>query len=461
MSTNTGAELRARLRALSPAKRELLTARLAERGLLHYLDGGPEPVEGEPDEVTVKQEALWRAHRGGDDGDFHHVGLVCGFAPDRTPEDVARAVREAVARHEALRCSYHPGGRGGVRLRGHDVDDVPVEHTVAASTDRAGAWRRARELAVRDGRLTFRLDRPPVRFRVTDARPAAVLLSVVAHDIACDRYGLRTILLPQLCGAPASGCLRPRDVAHWQRRSLEAGVVRQQLARRVARLAPGVPLALPDLGNRKGARLPVRIDAATTRGLDRLARSSGSSLFAVLLAAWGSVVAEAHDRADTLVGCCTSGRHRPELGGVLADLANTMVVQVAARPRPDQADALRGPRDELTAALGDGDAPFERVFAALTGRDAHVDGPVRDEDIRVRLTLDEADGVAELPGCLGVEDVDFGYAKASLSLELAVGSDGGLAGALAHRPTDVPHERATELAAMLHARLTALSRVGG
>ncbi|MFF7242988.1 condensation domain-containing protein [Embleya sp. NPDC008237] len=456
MSTDTGADLRARMAALSPAKRELLTARLAERGLLHHLDGGPERVEAEPDRVTTKQESLWRAHRDGDDGAFHHVGLVCGFAPERDPEDVARAVRRAVESHEALRGSYVPDGLGGVRVRVHDADDVPVERVVAASPDPAHAFRAAGQLAVADGRSPFRLDRPPVRLRVLDARPAAVLLTVVAHDIACDRYGLRTVLLPGLCGVPVPGRLRPRDVAHWQRRSLVSGVIREQLGRSTARLAGAAPLDLPDSGVREGARIPVRIDGATGRGLDHLARSTGSSLFAVLLAAWGSTVAEWHDRPEVLVGCCTSGRQRPELGAVLADLANTLVVRVPGRPQPAGAASIHRIRDELTAALGDGDAPFERVFAALTGAEA-----VLDQDIRVRLTLDEEDGTASLPGCLGVEDVDFGFAKTSLSLELAIRPDRGPTGVVAYRPSDVPRAAAAQLTGMLHARLAALSRLTG
>ncbi|MET7297366.1 condensation domain-containing protein [Embleya sp. NPDC005575] len=456
MSTDSGADLRARMAALSPAKRELLTARLAEQGLLHHLDGGPERVEGEPDEVTVKQESLWRAHRDGDDGDFHHVGLVCAFPPERAPEDVARAVRRAIESYEALRGSYVAAGPDGARVRVHEADEVPVERVVAASPDPVHAFRAAGRLALRDGRSPFRLDRPPVRIRVLDARPAAVLLTVVAHDIACDRYGLRTVLLPALCGVPVAGRLRPREVAHWQRRSLVSGVVRQQVERTTARLMGSAPLGLPDSGDRTGARIPVRIDGATGRGLDRLARSTGSSLFAVLLAAWGSVVAECHNRAEILVGCCTSGRHRPELGGVLADLANTVVVRVQARPAARCAESIHRTRDELTAALGDGDAPFERVLAALTGDDA-----VLDQDIRVRLTLDEEDGTASLPGCLGVEDVDFGYAKTSLSLELGIRPDRGLAGAVAHRPADVSREAAAELTGMLHARLARLSRLTG
>ncbi|MYS81149.1 condensation domain-containing protein [Embleya scabrispora] len=456
MSADTGADLRARMAALSPAKRELLTARLAEQGLLHHLDGGPERVEAEPAEVTVKQESLWRAHRDGDDGDFHHVGLVCGFPPDRAPEQVMRAVRRAIESYETLRGSYVAAGSAGVRVRVHEADDIPVERVVAASPDPAHAFRAAGQLALRDGRSPFRLDRPPVRVRVLDARPAAVLLTVVAHDIACDRYGLRTVLLPALYGVPVSGRLRPRDVAHWQRHSLVSGVIRQQLDRSTARLAGSVPLDLPDSGDRAGARIPVRIDGATGRGLDRLARSTGSSLFAVLLAAWGSVVAEFHDRPETLVGCCTSGRHRPELGGVLADLANTLVVRVPARSVAGGVESIRRARDGLTAALGDGDAPFERVLAALTGADATLD-----QDIRVRLTLDEEDGTASLPGCLGVEDVDFGYAKTSLSLELGIRPGRGPAGALAYRPADVSREAATELTGMLHARLAALSRATG
>nr|WP_237536089.1 condensation domain-containing protein [Streptomyces sp. SID3343] len=446
------------MRALSPAKRELLTARLAEQGLLHYLDGGPERVEPQPNDVTVKQESLWRAHRDGDDGDFHHVGLVCAFAPERAPEDVARALRRAIERHEALRSACLPAPSGGVRVRVDATDDVPVQHVVAPSTEPAQAFREAGQLALRTGRLPFRLDRPPVRFHVVDARPAAVLLTVVAHDIACDRYGLRTVLLPELYGVPVStsGRLRPRDVAHWQRQSLTAGVIRQQLDRRAGQSPPSALLDLPNSGDRAGARLPVRVDAATGAGLDRLARSSGSSLFAVLLAAWGSVVAEYHDRADVLVGCCTSGRHRPELMGLLADLANTLVVRVPASTSPGGAESIRRTRDALTAAMADGDAPFERVFAAVTGTDA-----VLDEDIRVRLTLDEADAADALPGCHGVEDVDFGYAKTSLSLELGIRPDRGLAGHLAYRPADVSRDAATQMTALLHTRLASLSRTPG
>jgi hypothetical protein len=210
-------------------------------------------------------------------------------------------------------------------------------------------------------------------------------------------------------------------------------------------------LAMPDHGDRAGERIVLRIGEQVGPGLARVARAAGTTLFAVVLAAWGSVVARFHDRDEVAVGCCTSGRHRPELAGVLGNLANTLVVPVPSAAGRSSAELVAVTRDRLVEALGDGDAPFETVFGALTGR-----AGVQDQDIRVRLTLDEDDGQALPPGCTGVADLDFGHAKSSLSLELTT-EDAGVRGSLAYRPADVPRQRARELADLVERRLTELA----
>lgn len=480
MSPVSADGLRARMRALEPEARAELTAKLAARGLLHHLDGGPERAEGEPRALSVKQEALWRLHQGGDDGDFHHVGIVYEFAPATTPDHLATAWARAAAHHETLRTSYGPDEDGRVVPRLHPEPPRPELTTApgAESQDAASALRYALGLAREDGRRPFALEAPPLRVRLVDARPAALLLALTAHDLACDRYGLRTVLLPELCGLPVRAELRPGDVARWQRESLSHGLVGEQLRARREDGGPGSLLAFPGSGDRAGARIPVRLEAEVSDGLRRLAKASRAGLFAVVLAAWGGVVAAHHGSAEVAVGCCTSGRHRPELEGVLANLANTLLVRVPAATDPASASAsatrqsaeaeaeaerLELVRRRLVEAMGAADVPFERLLEESGGPPP----PRRDEEAGVRLTLDEpqpsaeaagpGSGLAEgAPRCTGAADVDFGYAKCGLDLQLdATGTE--LTGHLAYRPAVVARETAQELSRTLLRHLTALA----
>jgi glutamate racemase len=424
------------------AKRQLAQRLLADRGIV-IDDLGPCRLAGEPDAVTVKQEQLWRLHEAGERDQFYHVGAVLELRPDLDRSRLLAAYQEVAEHHDVLRTGYDAPA-GPVVARPATSPPLGFDDELVLRADsREDAVRLALRAAREFGHPAFRLDATPVRTLLLDARPHAYFLGILAHDIACDRFGLRTVLVPAVARAydrrapegSGTAALRLRDVAAWQRQGLRDGAIGRQVQRQRDRLRSLRRVPVGTSTPRLGSRIPLALPAAAGARAVHRGRDSGASATAVVLAAWAGAVVSVLDADTVAVGCCASGRHRPQLGGVLGNLANTLLVNLEVADRSDPLGLLDLASAQLTAALGDADAPFESVVAALTGG-----SPVADEWIGVRLTVHhpaeepepDREGVA-----LSVHDVEFGLAKSALSLEVESRGD-GFAGTLDYRPAAVP-----------------------
>jgi hypothetical protein len=421
-----------RLARLPPDKRTLALSRLAERGIVVDLDPGPVPLADPSGRLSVKQELLWRLHQGGDRGAFYHVGVVGAFAPSVDPLDLASAYSAAASAFQAPRTAFPADSAGNPVAEVQDSTPGPSIHRLDASS-RSEADRLISAYAASAGRRPFVFDRPPIRAVVLDARPHRVALAVLAHDILLDHYGLRTVLLPAVEAVLAGRPVEPErismtDFAAWQRSSLISGQVAQQRERR--RMSAAKVLRLPAHTDRRGQTEAVPVPPGLR--IDQLAADLGVTVPAAALAAWHTALTEWSGRADVPIGCCTTGRHRPELRQTVGNLANTVVIQ------PDSWTSVRDAHRELTSALSDADAPFETVLDA--------ERPVQDEHIVVRFTFHESG----LPG--ETWDVPFGYAKSALSAEIRqVGTE--LAASIDYRPAVLAGQDVRTLAGLFAAAL--------
>jgi hypothetical protein len=241
--------------------------------------------------------------------------------------------------------------------------------------------------------------------------------------------------------------IRISDVAAWQGQRLDDGVLGVAVAGRreaVAR-APGCPW--PTGGDRAGRRIEVGSGPRVLAARREDAARAGVSLAALVLAAWYRALTAWDPRAaEVPIGCCTTGRVRPELRTTLGNLTNTVIVcpqpRWSQRPAPD----LLGPvHQAMTEALGSADLPFELVYR-IEG-----DGVVQDEQIGVRFTFVEDDPVPPASP-LRPDVVRFGYAKSALSFEVHVSGDDLLAW-LDYRPAAFGADGVDRLVGLLRREL--------
>ena len=153
---------------------------------------------------------------------------------------------------------------------------------------------------------------------------------------------------------PAGAALRERQRGHWQRVFAVAAAAGRPAA------VGAAPAAAPAGRRRAGASTS---DASRTSALRELARRQDVSLFAVLAAAHGILLARLTGSSDVLLGTPVSGRAAPGLHRTVGMLANTVCLRFTADPGAGFADYLRRVAGTAEEAFAHSDFPFSDVVA--------------------------------------------------------------------------------------------------
>ncbi|MFH8337447.1 amino acid adenylation domain-containing protein [Streptomyces sp. AM6-12] len=296
---------------------------------------------------------------------------------------VAPALTALVERHEGLRTVFLPAdpdtGRAGRRLVPHarpvirhhilripdGTDPVTVVHTQLAGASAA---------------LLRPYERPPVHFAVTTVtRPGAadrLLVSVLAHHALLDAWSfgvlfdeLAALLAGQTLPTPAPS---PESMLAAHRARTATPAWRETLHGRADRLRP-VPhvFELPGDARRParweaiGTRLPAAFGPASARAWRDLARATGTTGTAVLLAAYALVLGRRGGARELLVGVPVAGRRDPALHGLLAPCSGLVPVHCVLDDAASVTEYVVAVAGALADAVAASDIPVEDLVPAL------------------------------------------------------------------------------------------------
>ncbi len=346
------------------------------------------------------------------------------------------ALHDVVARHEVLRTVYPETPDGPVQLvlsAGQVALDVAV-HPLGAAEVAGEVY----TLASTPFDVTAEV---PVRvrlLRIAEA-PREFVLAVVVHHIAADASSMgplvRDVMVAYSARAagelPGWSPLRVQyaDYALWQRAVLgeesdPESVAARQIAFWRAELAD-----LPDLlelptdrprpavASLAGARVDVRVDAATHAGLVELARAHGATLFMVVHAAFAVLLARLSGSSDIAVGTPVAGRGERELDDLIGMFVNTVVFRSRIDGGESFAALLGKQRESDLRAFAHADVPFERLVEVLNPPRSTARHPL----FQVGLSFQNVARTAlELPG-LTVAGVDADLDVSQFDLHLIVG----------------------------------------
>ncbi|MFM8858715.1 MAG: condensation domain-containing protein, partial [Methylocystis sp.] len=220
------------------------------------------------------------------------------------------ALRDVVLRHEPLRTIIIDSNEGPIgHLRDVELDDILVQFEDLTQLSGFILEQAVRSRIETEVDYIFDLSNDlMVRAQVLCVAPFEYVLILVLHHIAGDGVSL-PILVRELGAAYTARCgeripeftplaVSYSDYAAWQRRWLEeSGELDQQLAYWQEALS-GAPdlLSLPTDytrsadRSRKAGYVPVQIDSKTTQALEALAQGHGTTLFAVLMGIYGSLL---------------------------------------------------------------------------------------------------------------------------------------------------------------------------
>ncbi|WP_431784114.1 amino acid adenylation domain-containing protein [Streptomyces chumphonensis] len=330
--------------------------------------------------TSFGQRRLWFLAQLAPDSAAAYLGH--GATRLRGPLDTAllqRSVDTLVRRHETLRTSLAELDGEPVQLVRPD-GRLPVTVTdLSASADPEAGLR---TLVEREVARPFPLDTAPLA-RVTLYRlaPEDHVLVVTFHHGIGDMWS-GAVLVRELAAcyrAHARGAepelpdlpVQYGDYAAWQRELLESGELLGQIAywrRRLADL-PVLELACdrprPAVQSFRGAVRTARLPAPLVRGLRRLGRERGASLFMVLLAGFSVLMSRYSGQRDVPVGSPVAGRDRPELEHLIGLFINTLVLRTDVSGDPSFAELVDRARETSLEAYAHADVPFERLVEEL------------------------------------------------------------------------------------------------
>ncbi|HVW20569.1 MAG TPA: amino acid adenylation domain-containing protein [Opitutaceae bacterium] len=353
------------------------------------------------------------------------------------PLDLARFGRslQAVAgRHDVLRSVFFAGTDGEPRQRAIPPGEFAFAPDFADLSGEADPRAAARRIAAEEAERPFELERgPPMRVRLLRLAPQEHAVICALHHIVSD--GWSTGIFIRELGARYRGEAEPAplpvqyaDFAAWQRAPENAVRAEASLAwwRERLRGLPDLELPAdrprPAIWSFGAHRLRLATDARTRAGLAELARREGTTLFAVVLAAYQAALAGWSGQRDFAVGSPVAGRTRAELEALIGFFVNTLVLRSDLGGDPTFAELARRARGAVQEALARQDAPFERLVEELNPGRHLSQGPL----VQAALAFENAGtGRLELSG-LTLEPIEpeAGVAKFDLTLSLADAAEG-------------------------------------
>jgi natural product biosynthesis luciferase-like monooxygenase protein len=406
------------------ARRALLAQRLADR------------LASRTFALSYPQRRLWFLDQLDPHNPVYNVPLGYRIRGPLDTDALSRALTAVVGRHDVLRTVFR------------DIDGEPrqliqpagpVELPVVAADSEAAARRLADEAA----RVPFDLSTGPV------LRPTLIRideqdhwLCLTMHHIVCDGWSLG--ILGREIAALYAGAGLPElpiqypDFAEWQVGRLSGPILDELVGRWQSRLA-GVPTLAslptdhprPPTQTYRGGHLAFDLPAEVVTGIEALARQTGATPFAVLLAAFAVLVQAHTGEPEVIVGSPVACRTRPEVEGLIGFFANTLVHRLNLAGNPTFTELVHRARDESRAALADQELPFEKLVEELHPSRDLAHNPL----FQVLFSYHDEDAEAlRLPGC-EVELVpgDSGTAKFDLTMSLVRSGGRAHSGRLAAR----------------------------
>jgi len=411
--------------------RALERRRSASAEIPRRTDPGPAPL-------SFSQESLWFLEQWNPGAPTNHGTRAVRLQGELDAAALESALQAIVARHESLRTVYIVEDRRPLQFAQDDwtltmpVVDLGDTDTSELETELA---RRLREESRRPFDLEADLMIRPVLFRLA---PTEHVLLLTLHHIAADGWSGSVMNrdLAEVYAAHRAGRepelpelpIQYADFAVWQRKRL-AGEALEELLRfwRTAldgasdRLRLPTDRARPAVQMHRGSHLQVSYRRELVDAVARLARDEGATPYMVLLAAFSTLLYRFGGQDDVLVGTPVANRTRVELENLIGFFSNTLVVRSRLGGNPTFRELLRRVRGSAVGAYEHQELPFEKLVEHLRVERDPAYNPLFQVNFRA------SSGPRETLALTGLSaspvEVDIGFSRFDLALELEMGSD--------------------------------------
>src|SRR6185437_11137068 len=370
--------------------------------------------------LSYAQQRLWFLYRMEGASATYNIPLALRLKGELNEKALEAALNDVVERHEALRTVFPEeegvpyqkvlsGEAARVKLRVESVSESELRRKLA-------------EAAGVKMELEHELPLQAWLFRINASEHVLLL---VLHHIAGDGWSLAPLArdLGEAYGARREGrapqliplSVQYGDYTEWQRELLgeEEGAAESLQSRELEywrKALEGMPeeIELPVDRSRpaemsyRGGTVELKLDAELHRGLKRLARETGASLFMVLQAGVAALLKKLGAGEDIGIGTVVAGRSERELEELVGFFVNTLVLRTDISGDPSFVELVERVRKFDLEAYENEELPFERLVEALQPVRSQARHPL----VQVMLVLQNApEARLNLPGIVMSEQV--------------------------------------------------------
>ncbi|WP_039833663.1 condensation domain-containing protein, partial [Paenibacillus sonchi] len=346
-----------------------LDQRLSEIDML----SGAERKQGTYYPASPAQKSIFMADKLSGRGTAYNVPVIRRIKGMLDAGRLGEALKKLVNRHESLRTTFELDADSGMlRQKVHPAVSFAFPVYELSETETV--------LLIQDFVRPFRLDKPPLfrtaLIRLTDREETVLIIDM--HHIITDGMSV-SILLRDLAALYENKELEVLKLQYKDyaiRQSQLAGTEQwnRQEEYWLGVFHEPVP-ALPWAGRRTEHRAgedPSRtayfaMDEQTSCALHRLAQTTESTLFMVLMAAFTALLSKLSDCEDIIVGMPTSGRHHEGLDNIVGMLVNTLAVRFFACRKLSFQEYLHQVKEKLIEAYENQDYPLDSLVEKLNG----------------------------------------------------------------------------------------------
>lgn len=234
------------------------------------------------------------------------------------------------------------------------------------------------------------------------------------------------------------------DWAFWQQGVVNAGLS-EKIERAKIRFsnAPeclSLPLDFQRNSERKRTAgiVPIELSIKTTEALKQIASAKQTTLFSILIAAYGLLLYRLSGQETVVIGTAVSGRNTQESEDLIGFLINTIAIPITLEEDIEIKSLFDLSKREVENALADQDLPFEKVIEELNLERSLSHTPL----FQAMFAFQEnADIELELPNLrISSEPISVPTAKTDLTLHFSNTKTGKLMGALEYDADLFMHE---------------------
>ena len=395
--------------------------------------------------LSPAQQQVWALQAMAPDTPRCHVYMRLRFAGAFDEAKLAVALERLLERHASLRVVIDASGEQPLQrvlatplcsLERHDVSALPAAEREAALLRHSDQHARAQ----------FDLERgPPVRFALVALGPREHALLICVHHLIVDGFGLELMVreLLALYENPDVFAGEVFGLEHVAELYLPAVPLKASGVFPARDAARRLPLARDPNGepNGVGARADVPGLSELTARLRALAQREQVSLFALLCAAYGYVLARHAGQDEVAIGVVSAGRTTLDQLNAVGMFARSVPLRLAIDPDASLLAVARDIHARVPHLVAEESTSQDASpFAATALFQQWSQAPLHTVGLEVRLELDSPDGAPS------------GYCRAELEL-LAADFGAELSACLQYERASLHERTATWLAEAIGALL--------